>query len=142
MLTAYEFLGLLWIPIFLSIAIALIFYCFYADVLLEGFSKKLYKCKNIENFKDPKLNTNLDNSIDIAKVNIQNLHSFLVMAIAVVALILSVYNLYIRLELPVSVELILSLLFPAGALIGTIVAINYTWYKIYIKLMNIKVKSN
>ncbi len=124
--------------IFLSIAIAKLFYCFHSDVLLEGFSKKLYKCKNIKNFEDPKLITNLDIPIDIAKVNIQNLHSFLVMLIAVVALILSVYNLYQKLDLPVNVLMVLSMLFPISALIGIIIMINYNWYKIYIKLMNIK----
>jgi hypothetical protein len=106
--------------------------------MLEGFSRKLYKCKNILNFKDPKLITNLDIPINIAQVNIQNLHSFLVMLIAVVALILSVYNLYQKLDLPVNVWMVLSLLFPISALIGTIIMINYNWYKIYTKLMNIK----
>lgn len=120
--------------IFVSIVFALMFNCFYSNVMLEGFSKKLYKCKNIENFKDIKL----DVSMNIAQVNIQTLHSFLVMSIAVVALIFSVYNLYQKLNLPVNVVMIFSLLFPITFLMGTIIIINYKWFKIYIKLTNIK----
>ncbi len=48
------------------------------------------------------------------------------------------YNLYQKLDLPVNVWMIFSFLFSITALISTIIIINYKWYKIYIKLMNIK----
>lgn len=134
------------------VAIVLIFvFClminyFYYKFLLEGFSRELYESKiNIENFIASKPNL-LDDAKDLAKMNIQTLHSFLVMLIAVVALIYSLYNLLKPVnplnttisELPFNVSSILiifSLLIGIGIIIFII---NYRWYKIYIKLVNVK----
>ncbi len=127
------------IIIILSIVFCLEFYSFYSGHLLEDFTKDLYESENIENFIDSNQNT-LEDGIDIAKMNIQTFHSFLVMAIAVVALILALYNL-LKPELSLIVWSVLILLFLLIGFITIIVIINYRWYKTYIKLMNKKIKT-
>lgn len=136
----------------LLVAIVIIFvfclmiYYFYSKLLLEGFSRELYESKiNIENFVASKPNP-LEDAKDLAKMNIQTLHSFLVMLIAVVALILSLYNLLkpanpfntTTSELPFSALSILIFFFLLVGISIIIFIINYRWYKIYIKLTNLK----
>lgn len=129
-----EFLA---ISFLLIITITFTFYFVYPLIMLEGLSKKLYDCDDIKSIKDPKT---LERSIDIAKFNIQTLHSFLVMAIAVVALFLSLYGLYRTIGITISLGLILSLVLSADGLMFSIFAMNYKWYKIYNKLMDINLE--
>lgn len=125
------------ISLLLVIAIFSTFYFGYPLIVLEGLSKKLYDCDDMKSIKDPKT---LERSIDIAKFNVQTLHSFLVMGIAVVALFLSLYGLYRNIGVTISLWWILSLVLPATGLTVSIFTMNYKWYKIYVKLMDIKLE--
>lgn len=142
------FLTVLLIIIGMTIfAIFLSFICFnflYPRILLEGFSRELYDSfqSKLEDLKDGVL----EEAKDLAKMNIQTLHSLLIMAIAVAALIFSLYNLLKPANrcntttiAPYNDFQILILLFLLLVLIITIISINYRWYKIYIKLVNIKI---
>ena len=126
----------------LLIASGFTFYYFYSLIMLEGLPKKLFDCNNIRGIRDPE---NLERSKDIAKFNIQNLHSFIVMTIAVVALCLSLYGLYTgfiftKLGVTIGLRLIFSLTPLAIGLIASIFAMNWKWYRIYNKLMDIKLE--
>ncbi len=68
-----------------SAVFCLMINCLYSKLLLEGFSRELYESKNIENFIASEPNS-LEDVKELAKMNIQTVHSFLVMLIAVVAL--------------------------------------------------------
>ncbi len=122
-----------YLVVLLIISTGYTFYFVYSLVVLEGFSRKVYYCKNIENIDK---NT-LGRSIDTAQFNIQILHSFLVMAIAFVALTLSLYNLYKSLYPSMPLP-ILQLISSFTGILVSIVGINFKWYKKYNKLMDIK----
>lgn len=126
----------------LLIASGFTFYYFYSLITLEGLSKRLFDCNNIRGIRGPE---NLERSKDIAKFNIQTLHSFIVMTIAVVALCLSLYGLYTgfiftNLGVTIGLRLIFSLTPLAIGLIASIFAMNWKWYRIYNKLMDIKLE--
>jgi hypothetical protein len=122
-------------------AAALTVYSVFYYIMLNDFSKQLFKInkkvEDLENINDEKI---LDSYIDIAKFNIQTLHSFLIMTIAIMALLLSLYSLYKNLGLNTDVRLILSLLSPVIGIMFSISIINYIWYKKHNDLMNIKLK--
>lgn len=123
------------------LAASLTVYFVFYYIMLNGFSKKLFninkKVEDIENINDRKV---LDSYIDIAKFNIQTLHSFLIMTITIMALLLSLYSLYKSLGLNTDVRLILSLLSPVIGIMFSISIINYIWYKKHNDLMDIKLK--
>lgn len=103
--------------------------------MLEGLPKEIY-CSNINNIKEK----NISKYIEIAKFNIQTLHNFLVMGIAVIALAISSYSLYIKADsfvpqngIPVAKALISSVL----GLMGAITIINYNWFKKFNELITI-----
>lgn len=116
-----------------SVVFCLMIKYFYSKLLLEGFSRELYESKNIENFIASEPNS-LEDVKELAKMNIQTVHSFLVMLIAVVALIFSLYNLLK--PLPFSFLSILIILFILIGISVIIFVINYRWYNIYIKSVN------
>lgn len=126
------------------IAIYFTFYFGYS-VFLEGFSKRLYNCKKIEDIESINDKNTLKCSIDIAKFNIQTLHSFLVMAIAVVTLIFTIYGLYTTLASQnVEAEKIKKIVFIDASIIAgmtaSVIKINSVWYNKYQKLISIKLK--
>ncbi len=126
------FLNLEFNIIFLGISLLLMIVCFFTSyygylIMLEGLSKELFYNDNLKK-------ENIEWSIDIVKFNMQILHSFLVMGIAVIALIFSLYTLYVKAEFIDSRKVILlaiSMIFFITGLILAIITINYKWFKKY-----------
>lgn len=139
----HEFgLEFLEISVLLIIASYFTFYFFYSLIILEGLSKKLFDCNDIKSIRDQKT---LERSKDVAKFNITILLPFLIMAIAVVTLLLTLWGLYTRfiytnLGITIGLRLIFSLAPLAVGLIASTFAMNWKWYRIYNKLMNIKLE--
>lgn len=112
-------------------------YYFYLNTL-EKLPRELFYFKNIdEKTENTKV---LECYVDIAKFHVPTLHSFLVMCIAIVTIVFSIYGLYLKAQIDNSnliIPLAISLIYQVNGLIGAILVINGKWFINYNKLMNI-----
>lgn len=112
------------------------YYCYLK--MLGKLTRELFYFKNINNKTE---NTKvLELYIDIAKFHVPSLHSFLVMCIAIAAIVFSFYGLYLKApigEYNQIVPLAISLIFQVNGLIIAILLINIKWFENYNKLVEI-----